>query len=102
MYYSTDVPVIMRIILSSTNVPVEKPVENLLLMRIILNKKMSINTYSLLAKNRLYWSMGRNTHGACIRYPATRHEDAEGSYGPSVAAKSTEPGKGPERVLFFV
>ena len=34
----TYVLVIMRIVLTSTNVPVEKPVENLLRMRIIISK----------------------------------------------------------------
>ena len=37
-YYSTGVLLRMRIILTSTNVPVEKPVENLPRMRIIINK----------------------------------------------------------------
>ena len=37
-YYSTDVLLGMRIVLTSTNVPVEKPVENLLRMRISRNK----------------------------------------------------------------
>ena len=35
---SKFVLLIMRIILTSTNAPVEKPVENLLQMRVILNK----------------------------------------------------------------
>ena len=52
---------ITRIILTSTDVPVEKPVENFLIMRIILNKKMSKNAYLFLAQNRLDSGVGRNT-----------------------------------------
>lgn len=85
----TYVLVIMRIILSSTSVLVE----NLLLMRLILNKKwveIPIDIWRKIDQN-----------GSSVKTPIIGHEMQACSASPSQVLRTTGGKKGPERVLLF-